>query len=125
MWRVMVVAAFMAGLAGTQALPDTESHVLPEILLEHTVGMVRIEGVVSGTGPADVTATLSIAHRGSGGSMSTQQSRNLSLMADDKQVSIASTAMNFGPESHLVVELSVTRGDVVIAFSKVEIGVAP
>lgn len=106
-------------------MSENYTPVLPEIMLTHADGMIRIEGVVSGTGPAEVTATLSISHRGSGGSMTTQQSRSLTLGADDKHVSVASTGINFGPDSHLMVDLSVTHEEVVIAVSRVEIGVVP
>lgn len=106
-------------------MSESYAPVLPEIMLTHGDGMIRIEGVVSGTGPAEVTATLSISHTGSGGSMTTQQSRSLSLGADDKHVPVASTGINFGPDSYLMVDLSVTFEEVVIAESRVEIGVAP
>lgn len=120
----MTAATLLAGAIGMPAMSDSISPVLPEILLTHADGMVQINGVVSATGPAEVTATLSISHRGSGGSMTTKQSRNLTLSADDRQVSVASTGMNFGPQSHLVVDLTVMQGDAIIAESKVEIGVA-
>ncbi len=121
----MSAAAIVAGMIGLPAMADMPSTVLPEIILTHGDGMVQIEGVVSATGPTEVTATLTISHRGSGGTMNTTQSRNLTLSANDKRVSVASTGMNFGVESQLVIDLSVMRGDVVIAGSKVEIGVAP
>lgn len=123
--RLISAVALVTGLMGLPAMSESYTPVLPEIMLTYGDGMIRIEGVVSGTGPAEVTATLSISHNGSGGSMTTQQSRNLSLGAEDKHVSVASTGINFGPDSHLKAELSVTQGEVVIAESRVEIGVAP
>lgn len=123
--RLMSAATLVAGLIGLPAMAESIPPVLPEIILTHSDGMIHIEGVVSAIGPAEVTATLTISHKGSSGTMNTQQSRNLTLAALDKRVSVASTGLNFGVESHLVVDLSVMRGDVVIAGSKVEIGVAP
>lgn len=123
--RLIAAASFMTGLAGQPAMSESYAPVLPEIMLTHDDGMIRIEGVVSGTGAAEVTATLSIAHRGSGGSMTTEQTRKLTLAADDKHIPVASTAINFGPTSHLLVDLSVTYNEFVIAKSRVEIGVAP
>ncbi|MFP4295820.1 MAG: curli-like amyloid fiber formation chaperone CsgH [Halothiobacillaceae bacterium] len=96
--------------------------VIPEILLTPSEGALTIEGVVSGTGPAEVTATLSIKHRGSGGQMSTRQSRDLSLTADASRLPVASTGLNFGEGSHLSVDLVVTVGDTVVAQTGVTIG---
>lgn len=125
MVRLIAAASLITGLTGLPAMSESYAPVLPEIILTHGDGMIRIEGVVSGTGPAEVTATLSISHRGSGGSMTTEQSRNLTLDAHDTHISVASTAINFSPASHLMVDLYVTYDETVIAKSRVEIGVAP
>lgn len=113
-----LAATMMTGAAAGQG----PAPVLPEIMLSPSDGMVTVEGVVTGTGSAEVTATLSISHQGSGGKMTTRQARDLVLDAGSHRVSVARTALNFGPESALSVDLVVTVGETVVARSRVNIG---
>ncbi|WP_372675393.1 curli-like amyloid fiber formation chaperone CsgH [Aquicoccus sp.] len=120
--RAFAPIAVAMGLCSCPAMSETISPVLPEIVLTHSDDSLMIEGVVSGTGPAQVTATLSIEHEGSGGRMKTSQSRELDLTTGASRLPVASTGLNFGEGSLLSVDLVVTIGDTIIAESRVTIG---
>ncbi|SEP13652.1 hypothetical protein SAMN04490248_12818 [Salinihabitans flavidus] len=119
---VAACAAIVTFTSAPEARSDMPAPVVPEILLTPGDGSIRIEGVVSGTGPADITATLAITHKGSGGNMSTRQSRDISLKAEDFRTPVATTGINFGSGSYLSVDLEVTFDDKVIAETHTVIG---
>lgn len=121
--RFFASIALATGLFAGQAMSEDISPVIPEILLTPSDGSLMIEGVVSGTGPGRVTATLSIDHKGSGGHMKTSQSRELDIQAGASRVPVASTGLNFGEGSQLSVDLIITIGDTIVAQSKVRVGV--
>lgn len=120
--RFFAPLAVAMGLFTGPAMSEPISPVIPEILLTPSEETLMVEGVVSGTGPAEVTATLSIEHEGSGGRMTTRQSRTIDLVAGSSRLPVASTGLNFGDGSRLSVDLVVMIGDTIIAQSRVTVG---
>lgn len=114
-----VIAAL---LAPAWSLSADEMHpVIPEISLTLEDGSLRIAGHVSSNGARTVTATLSVAHQGGGGSIDTSQSSMIELVPGER-ARVAVIGINFGPGSQLAATLTIDDGDSTIARSRAEIG---
>lgn len=117
----IVVACTAAGSSVTGAVAQAvpAGPVVSVIELAPGPGSLQIRGSVQGSA-GTVTATLAIAHGGTGGTSTIRQSREVTL--DGSAAQVASTSINFGEGSHLTVDLVVEAGGTVIARSRTEIG---
>lgn len=116
-----LLAAAALGL-GMTAAPVHAQEIAPIIdIAPEGTDSLRITGLVQGLSDTGVHAELRIRRSGPSGNVDLRQGRDLMLSGDTRE-SIGSSVINAGPGARVIIELTVTREDAILARAQTVLG---
>ncbi|QUJ77774.1 hypothetical protein KDD17_07480 [Sulfitobacter albidus] len=107
-------------MCASAVLADGDAMVIPQIDMTPQDGIIAVEARALGMGAGRVTATLTIEKSDGGGTISTSQSRDITLTQGSDDL-VASTSFSVQPDLALTATLTMVSDGVVVASSTVSI----